>query len=238
MAPTPRRWSVLAEERGGAARSPHIAQRRAPRGSRDALRWPGRAWDRNASPLTISFQAMRAVLLASATAASLGGLRLSSSTSQGEGWPLSAPHLLDHRGGTDHQDAAQGLVAGAGDHAQPRLAGGGVILRRQSDPCREVPAATEKREDRAPSSPAARRRSGRCREPCAIRRLSSLSLCQAISLASIALRSHLQPRHILAPGVANSSLASRAAASSSAMRASSGSILSSPLAATSPNSAA
>jgi hypothetical protein len=33
------------------------------------------------------FQAMRAVLLASATAATLGGLRLSSSTSHGEGLP-------------------------------------------------------------------------------------------------------------------------------------------------------
>src|SRR5262249_10882966 len=36
-------------------------------------------------PLTISFQAMRAVLLASATAASLAGLRLSNWASQGEG---------------------------------------------------------------------------------------------------------------------------------------------------------
>src|SRR6266436_7404088 len=36
------------------------------------------------SPLTISFQAMRAVLLANATAASLGGLRLRSAISQGE----------------------------------------------------------------------------------------------------------------------------------------------------------
>jgi hypothetical protein len=36
------------------------------------------------SPLTIIFHAMRAILLANATAANFGGLRLSSATSQGE----------------------------------------------------------------------------------------------------------------------------------------------------------
>ena len=39
------------------------------------------------SPVVSSFQAMRAVLLASATAASFGGLRASSATSQGDGRP-------------------------------------------------------------------------------------------------------------------------------------------------------
>ena len=44
--PTPRQWSVLREGRS-AARSPHVAQRRAPPFSRRALRWRGRAWDRS-----------------------------------------------------------------------------------------------------------------------------------------------------------------------------------------------
>ena len=38
--------------------------------------------------MTIIFQAMRAILLASATAANFGGLRLRSSTSQGDPRPL------------------------------------------------------------------------------------------------------------------------------------------------------
>ena len=46
------------------------------------MRWQG-------LPLTISFQAMRAVLLASATAASFGGLRLTSAVSQGDGFPCA-----------------------------------------------------------------------------------------------------------------------------------------------------
>ncbi len=55
----------------------------------------------------------------------------------------SPPDLLDHGARTDDQDAAQGLVTGARDHAEPGLASGRVILRRQPDPSREIPARSE-----------------------------------------------------------------------------------------------
>ena len=61
--------------------------------------------------MTMSFHAIRAILFASATAASFGGLRLSNSTSHGEAAPAAAPELLNHCGGADHQHTAQGLVA-------------------------------------------------------------------------------------------------------------------------------
>ena len=101
---------------------------------------------------------MRAILLASATAASLGGLRFSRSASQGDGGlslpAFAASHLLDHGGGADHQHAAQGLVAGAGD-------------RRRAGSCRPSsdPSAS------ARSRPRSGGRSGRLR----VGRLSSTS---------------------------------------------------------------
>src|SRR5580700_7765588 len=39
--------------------------------------------------------------------------------------PLAEPHLFDHGGGAGDENAAQSLIAGARDHAEPRLAGGG-----------------------------------------------------------------------------------------------------------------
>jgi len=59
--------------------------------------------------------------------------------------------LLDHRGRSRHQHAAQHLISGAGDRAEPGLAGGGMVFRRQPDPGREVPAGRETGEDLAPS---------------------------------------------------------------------------------------
>jgi hypothetical protein len=49
-----------------------------------------------------------------------------------------APCLLDDRGGADHHQAAQGLVAGAGDGAEPLPVRGGMVLRRQPHPRREI----------------------------------------------------------------------------------------------------
>ena len=72
---------------------------------------------------------MRAVLFASATAANFGDLRLRSAASQG--------------GSSDHQHAAQCLVAGARDNAKSDLAGGRMIFRRQADPGRELTARSE-----------------------------------------------------------------------------------------------
>src|SRR6202011_2990194 len=55
----------------------------------------------------------------------------------------AAPNLLDHRGRPRYQQAAQDLVAGAGDLAEPGLAAGGVVFRCQSEPGRKVPAGGE-----------------------------------------------------------------------------------------------
>ena len=73
----------------------------------------------------MSFQAIRAILLASATATSFGGLRLSNATSQGEAAAARcAAQLPDDSRGADHQHAAQGFVPGPRDHPKPDLAGG------------------------------------------------------------------------------------------------------------------
>src|SRR6202022_2044554 len=47
----------------------------------------------------------------------------------GRGMPAPLAALLDPPGCSRHQPAAQGLVPGPGDHAEPHLAGGRVILR-------------------------------------------------------------------------------------------------------------
>lgn len=56
---------------------------------------------------------------------------------------FAAPHLLDHGGCANHQHAAQGLVAGAGDRSEPGFAGCRVILWGQPDPRREISAGSE-----------------------------------------------------------------------------------------------
>src|SRR5215467_10174395 len=74
----------------------------------------------------------------------LGRLASEELDQPGRGLPFSVLYLLDHGGGADHQHAAQSLVAGAGDHAKPRLAGRRVILRGGSEPGRKVAAAAER----------------------------------------------------------------------------------------------
>jgi len=100
------------------------------------------------------------------------------------GASFAASHLLDHRGRADHQYAAQGLIAGAGDAAEPRLAGRRVIFWCQPDPGREMPAGSEgfglatfMTNRVAPIGPM----------PGIFtrRRLASFCRCQVISLASI-----------------------------------------------------
>src|SRR6202158_710900 len=56
----------------------------------------------------------------------------------------AAPNLLDHRSRPRHQQAAQDLVTGAGDLAEPGLARGGMVFRCQSEPGRKVPAGGER----------------------------------------------------------------------------------------------
>src|SRR5207248_10399050 len=148
----------------------------------------------------------------------------------------AAPNLLDHGGRSCHQQAAQDLVAGTGDLAKPGLAGGGVVFRGQPEPGREVPAGGE----RAWIGRLHHQRRGADRSHpgiCASRRLAALARCQAISLASIAFSSACTWAYSL-PSIANSSRASAGKLSSCAIRANNGSILSRPLAAVTPNSAA
>ena len=47
------------------------------------------------------------------------------------------------RGSPDHQNTPQCLVAGSRDDAEPDLAGGRMILRRQADPGRELTSGSE-----------------------------------------------------------------------------------------------
>src|SRR5258708_4756569 len=176
---------------------------------------------------------MRAVLLASATAASLGGLRLTSATSHGEGRPrpLRTCWITE--------------VAPATNTLRKASSPAFVIAPSRPLPAVEcsfgvIPSQAEKsRPDRkAGGLPTFITESVAAIGPTegisANRRLSSLPRCQAISLASI-LRSSGLSRTYSLPSVANKSLASGGKFSSPAMRISSGSGLSVPLAAPSPN---
>src|SRR5437762_14390117 len=149
---------------------------------------------------------------------------------------LAVADLLDHRGGAHHQGAAQGLVTRAGDHAEPHLAGSGMIPWGQTCPGREVAAATEglrvldlDRQQTAADWPMA--------STSARRRLISFCRCQAFSFTSIS-RSSIFSRLNSWPCMANSSLANSGTLPSSATRASNGSTWAGPLAAAIPNSAA
>src|ERR1051325_8014801 len=84
------------------------------------------------------------VLVGQRNGGQLGWLAPDQLGQPGRGMPSSLAHLLDQRGGASHQDAAQGLVAGARDHPKPRLARRGVILRRQSKPSGKIPRAAER----------------------------------------------------------------------------------------------
>src|SRR5438105_5569623 len=53
--------------------------------------------------------------------------------------PAALFGLLDHRGGAEHQQPAQTLVTLPADFAEPLLAAGGVLARRDADPRRKVP---------------------------------------------------------------------------------------------------
>ena len=77
---------------------------------------------------------MRAILLASATAASFFGL--SQKPRRG-----AAPFgLLDDRSGAEHEQPAQVLVALVTDLAEPVFTSGGALARGDADPGRKVPA--------------------------------------------------------------------------------------------------
>src|SRR6202030_2514032 len=57
--------------------------------------------------------------------------------------PMAWPGKLDHRGCAKHQQLAQPFIALARDPAQPGLAGGRVLLRRQPEPGGEMPPRFE-----------------------------------------------------------------------------------------------
>src|SRR5215211_8807356 len=60
------------------------------------------------------------------------------------GMTSALANLLDHSRGADDQHLAQALIAGACDHAEPLLAGGGMILRCQPNPRGKIPARSER----------------------------------------------------------------------------------------------
>ena len=101
-------------------------------------------WRRYTSPLVIMAQTVRAILLASATATSLRGLRCEQLQQPFRGllvsWPDGEP---DHGGRSGHQQSAQPFIAGAADPAHALLAAGRMLLRRQADPGRQVAAGFE-----------------------------------------------------------------------------------------------
>ena len=88
-------------------------------------------------PLANNAQAMRAILLASATATTLNGLRSRSCVSHGYfsgfgGVPLQ------HRIGSDHQNASQIAIAPFRDRPELLFAAGQIFARYDPDPGREV----------------------------------------------------------------------------------------------------
>src|SRR5262245_49640265 len=87
---------------------------------------------------------MRAVLLASATAATFAGLRANSCVSQRyfSGWARAC--LITAK--ADDQHAPQVSIALLGDGSQPLLAAGRILARDDADPGREV---TPRLEDRS-----------------------------------------------------------------------------------------
>jgi len=91
---------------------------------------------------TMIFQAIRAILLASAMAASFDGLRLRSSVSQADAF-TGSPGVLNDRRCPDYQRRSQCLITRSRDAAEAQLAAGRVILRRQPDPSCELAARLE-----------------------------------------------------------------------------------------------
>ena len=95
-------------------------------------------------------QAMRAILLASATATTLAGFLASSFITQG---CLSGcvPRVSDDRRRTDDEQPAQIAIALLGDAAEPLLAAGRVLPRNESDPGGELASRLEDRSGRSSS---------------------------------------------------------------------------------------
>src|SRR6266404_2664731 len=86
---------------------------------------------------------MRANLLASATAASFGGLRLRSCSTHAESMLRPLPFRRCLMGRSDHQCAAQALVPSSRNDAEPYLTGGRMIFWRQPDPGCELPTRSK-----------------------------------------------------------------------------------------------
>jgi hypothetical protein len=72
-------------------------------------------------PLASNAQAMRAILLASATATTLNGLRARSCVSRG--YFSGLPREFQHCTGSDHQNASQIAIALFRDRPEPQAAG-------------------------------------------------------------------------------------------------------------------
>ena len=223
-------WPRCREGARGSARSRHIAQRRAPRGSAGAPvvalaaghELPGDAGG----------------LVGERHGDELGRLALEQAGEPGRGPGAAAPDLLDVGGRARHQGGAQALVAGPGDAAEPLLAGGRMVLRASGRARPRTVGRSGRRADDRSWRPSGRRRPGRSSAPrpgagsarCCAGRPSASCRCWAMRGASSANSS---------PSMANISLAiaghglDRRRCAPAAARS-----CASPLAATRPNSAA
>src|SRR5215470_14232082 len=86
-------------------------------------------------------QSVRAILLASAIAASFFGLRASRVEQPGR--PVARLGEADHRRRTEHDQLAQGFVALPADAALPTFAARGIVLRGKAEPRSKMPPGTE-----------------------------------------------------------------------------------------------
>src|ERR1700694_4259648 len=96
-------------------------------------------------PWASSAQAVRAILLASATATTLKGRRARSCVSKGYWILQGAPQ---HGNRLDDKNAPQVAVALLGDRPELLLAPGRILARHQPDPGREIAARPEERRGR------------------------------------------------------------------------------------------
>src|SRR5215204_6335155 len=92
-------------------------------------------------PLASSAQTIRAILLASATRTSRGGLRASMRPSHE---PAGTPLRAGQRAGANDQQASQRALAHLGGFAEPLLAPARALNRGQPEPRREIAAAPER----------------------------------------------------------------------------------------------
>ena len=195
----------------------------------------GRVAARVALAAHLNFQAIRAILLASATAASLAGLRSSSACTQPDGFFAAPRRICQITAVADDEQAAQHRIARPRDAPRPRLAGGRMVARRSpSQAAKSRPVL--KRCGSGVFITRSEAVSGPTPGIAARRRDVSLALCQSRSRRSSAA---IRPQSAACSWASSAkSSPANAGMSAPARRSSSRPIPAGPLAAMRPNSAA